>query len=112
MNDQIKKTYYITLSSGEISQLRSASSWNYQIEATEEEITQLREYFDQLYSSDTQGFLRAHVPYVEYHHDPTNDASDNTMQKVFKMIYELGDEQAREHIQSEGLISGMDNNMN
>ncbi|MDF0728372.1 hydrolase [Cytobacillus sp. S13-E01] len=103
--DQSKKTYYVTISSGEISQLSTASPWDYKIEATDEDVVHLREYFEQSYSSDWQGFFRAHVPYLEYHHDPTNDAVDDTMQKVFKMIYELGDEEAREHIKSQNIIT-------
>jgi hypothetical protein len=100
----MKKTYYISLANGEISQISTASPWNYKIEASDEEIVQLREYFDQIHSSDWQGFFRAHVPYVEYHYDPTNDAYDETMQQVFQLIYKLGDQEARELIAEQGLL--------
>ncbi|MFZ3589352.1 hydrolase [Bacillus sp. DJP31] len=100
----MKKTYYISLGSGEISQISTASPWNYKIEASDDEIVQLREYFDQIYSTDWQGFMRAHVPYVEYHWDPTNDAYDETMQKVYGLIHELGDEETKQHITKEGLL--------
>ena len=106
---QNKKTYYIAIADGEISQLATASSWDYRIEATDEEIIQLREYFEQNYSSDWQGFFRAHVPYLEYHNDPTNDAIDETTQKIYQMIYELGDNEAKEHIKSQGIISNLGN---
>jgi len=56
-----RKTYYISLGEGNISQVRTANSWDYQIQATDEEITRLRELFDQNYSSDWQGFWRAHI---------------------------------------------------
>jgi hypothetical protein len=100
----VKKTYYISLGSGEISQSSTASTWNYKIEATDEEIVQLREHFDQIYSSDWQGFLRAHVPYVEYHYDPTNDAYDETMYKVYEIIYQLGDSETKQHIDEQGIL--------
>lgn len=51
-----KKTYYITLGSGEISQSATDSTWNYKIEATDDEIIALREYFDQNYSTEWQNF--------------------------------------------------------
>ncbi|KAA0549007.1 hydrolase [Bacillus sp. BGMRC 2118] len=101
----MKKTYYISVADGEISQSRTASSWNYKIEATDEEIVQLREHFDQIYSSDWQGFFRAHTPYVQYHYDRDNDAIDNTMQQVFGLIHELGDEEAKKHIEEQGLLN-------
>jgi hypothetical protein len=107
--DQTKKSYYVSIANGEISQLSTTSPWDFKIEATDEEIIQLREYFEQNYSSDWQGFLRAHVPYIEYHHDPTNDAIDVTMQKIYKMIYELGDQDAKELIKSQNLISEISN---
>ncbi|MCA1032472.1 hydrolase [Bacillus timonensis] len=102
-----KKTYYISLGSGEISQSKTSSTWDYEIQANDEEIVQLREYFDQNFSNDWQGFFRAHVPYVEYHHDPTNDAYDETLLKVYKMIYELGNEETKEHIKTQGIISSL-----
>lgn len=105
---QPKKTYYITLANGEISQLKSASPWNFKIEATDDEIDQLREYFDQNYSTDWQAFYRAHIPYIEYHHDPQNDAYDETLKNIYKMIYDLGDEETRNHISSEGILKGLE----
>ncbi|KEZ49733.1 MULTISPECIES: hypothetical protein [Metabacillus] len=99
-----KQTYYVTVANGEISRLSTQAPWDYKIEATEEEITSLREYFDQVYSSDWQGFFRAHVPYLEYHYDRQNDAIDQTNIKIFEMIYELGDEEAKDHIKSQGIL--------
>jgi len=105
--DQPKKTYYVSIAQGEISRISTASPWDYKIEATDDEITKLREYFDQNYSSEVQGFLRAHVPIMEYHNDPTNDAYDDTTQKIYTMLYELGDNEAKEHIKSQGIIENL-----
>ncbi|MFE8703318.1 hydrolase [Cytobacillus sp. FJAT-54145] len=102
--DNIKKTYYIAVGTGEISQSSTSSPWNFKIEATDEEITALREYFEQNYSTDWQNFFRAHVPYVQYHYDRENDAYDDTMKKVYGMIYRLGDDDAKKHIESMGIL--------
>jgi hypothetical protein len=103
--ENTKKTYYITVANGQISQSSTASAWDFKIEATDEEIIQLREYFDQVYSSDWQGFFRAHTPYVQYHYDRENDAVDETNKRIYQMIYELGDEEAKELIRTQGIIS-------
>lgn len=100
-----KKTYYIQVGTGEISQSSTDSPWNFKIEATDEEITDLREMFEQNYSTDWQNFFRAHVPYVQYHYDRENDAYDETTKSVYGMIYKLGDEEARKHIESMGILS-------
>lgn len=102
--DQQKKTYYIDVGTGEISQSETSSAWNYKINATDEEIIQLREYFDQNYSTDWQNFFRSHVPVVQYHYDRENDAYDRTSQKIFQMLYDLGDEEAKTHIKSMNIL--------
>lgn len=102
--NQAKKTYYITVGTGEISQSSTDSAWNFKIEATDDEITILREYFDQNYSTEWKNFFRAHVPFLEYHHDKENDAYDETVIKVYQMIYELGDQEAKDHIHSMGIL--------
>ena len=98
--DGQKKTYYIDVGHGQISQSSTASTWNFKIQANDEEITQLRELFDQNYSTEWQNFFRAHVPYVQYHYDRENDAYDNTIEQVYGMIYKLGDNEAKSHIES------------
>ncbi|WP_181537642.1 hydrolase [[Anoxybacillus] calidus] len=100
-----KKTYYVSIAHGEISQVKTASPWDFKIEATDEEIIQLREYFDQNYATDIQNFFRAHVPYIQYHYDRENDAYDETMKKIYQLIYRLGDEEAKAHIRSLGFVN-------
>jgi hypothetical protein len=100
-----KKPYYISIATGEIMQTPTASPWNFKIEATDEEISQLRGYFDQNYSTEWQNFFRAHVPYVQYHYDRENDAYDETMKKIYKMIYDLGDDEAKQHIRTMGILA-------
>jgi hypothetical protein len=102
-----KKTYYVSVGSGEISRTKSETSYSFKIEATDEEITKLREYFDQAYAADIQSFVRAHIPFLEYHNDPQNDAYDEKLQKAYKMIYELGDHETQELIGQMGIIDGM-----
>jgi hypothetical protein len=102
--DQQKKTYYIDVGSGEISQSATSSTWSYKIQADNEEITQLRELFDQNYSTEWKNFIRAHVPYVEYHYDRENDAYDSTIQQVYGMLHKLGDTEAKNHIESMNIL--------
>ncbi|MDP4086284.1 MAG: hydrolase [Bacillota bacterium] len=100
-----KKIYFIDVGSGEISQSATSSTWSYKVEATDEEITDLRELFDQNYSTEWQNFFRAHVPYVQYHYDRENDAYDQTIEKIYGMIYKLGDEEAKKHIKNMNIIA-------
>ncbi|WLR41182.1 hydrolase [Bacillus carboniphilus] len=104
----MKKTYYISISSGEILTTATDSPWDFKIKADNDEITLLREYFDQLYREDWKGFFRSHAPYIQYHYDRENDHIDDLHKKIYKMLYELGDEEAKNHISSERLVSEID----
>jgi hypothetical protein len=99
-----RKTYYIDVASGEISQSQTASAWNFQIQANDEEITMLREEFDCNHSSGVENFLRAHVPYLEYHHDRQNDEQDESLKRIYALIHQLGDEEVKKHIEGMGIL--------
>lgn len=102
--EEQKKTYYIDIGSGEISRSATSSTWNFKIQANDQEITELRRLFDQNYSNEWKNFFRAHVPYVEYHLDSDNHAYDSIIQQIYAEIYKLGDEEARNHIESMNIL--------
>ncbi|MCD7032625.1 hydrolase [Metabacillus sp. GX 13764] len=106
--EEQKKTYYISVGNGEIFQSAEASPWEFKISASLDEITELRECFDLLNQSSWEGFFRAHVPYLEYHYDRPNDTVDKMNAKVYRMIYELGDEEAKEHIVSQEILKNIE----
>ncbi|KIL75720.1 hypothetical protein [Bacillus badius] len=97
-----KNVYYIAIETGEIMRKPTVSPWSFKIYASDEEITSLRELFDANYSVEIGNFLRAHIPYREYHKDSGNDQYDDHLRKIYQMIYELGDEEAKQHIEEMG----------
>lgn len=102
--EERKKTYYIDIGSGEITQSSTASTWSFKIEANDEEITQLREEFDYNYSEGVQNFLRAHIPFVEYHNDKENHTQDRSLVRIYEMIHQLGDDETKMHIEGMGIL--------
>ena len=54
-----EKTYYISIGNGQISQVKTADTYNFEISANDEEITELREYFDRAYVEDLGSFVRS-----------------------------------------------------
>lgn len=109
LEQQSRKTYYVSVGSAEISQVKSGSTWEYKIEATDEEVRQLRNLFDANYSNEIGTFLRAHVPFVEYSYDSSNDKYDANMIQIYQMISQLGDQEAKDFIQSQGILNGLRN---
>ena len=47
MNQMARHTYYVSVQDGSISQHRDAAAWQFQIEADDDQILQLRDYFDE-----------------------------------------------------------------
>ncbi|RDU36120.1 hydrolase [Neobacillus piezotolerans] len=100
-----RKTYYIAVESGEISRSETSSTWSFKIMATDEEITELRSLFNQNYANEWKNFIRAHIPFVEYHHDNENNAIDEKLKTIYQAIHRLGDAQAKQHIEEMGILS-------
>ncbi|EKN63579.1 hypothetical protein [Schinkia azotoformans] len=103
-----KQTYYISVGSRGISQIKTGTPFELEIEATDEEIRALRGVFDEMYTADVSGFVRAHIPFLEYHNDPENDKMDRELMNVYQMLYDLGKTETKQHIESMGILTNLD----
>ncbi|WP_035349896.1 hypothetical protein [Fictibacillus gelatini] len=104
MNVLDRKRYYVNVESGEIHPDKTASGFEFEIEATDRDVIELKKLFDECDRSATKTFWRAHVPFLEYHNDQSNDEYDEAMKKIYKMIHDLGQPETREHIESMGIL--------
>ncbi|PLR76843.1 hydrolase [Bacillus sp. V3-13] len=111
--DLNKKTYYVNIENGELLQnaTEPEAEWNFKIYATDEEAARLRELFSENYNADLKTYARAHVPYLEYHRASQNEEYDSTIEQAYAMIYELGDEKAKRHIEGMGILHGEDHDL-
>jgi len=99
-----KKKYYVSLTTGEVSQIRYQNNDDFIIYATDAEARQLRNKFDSMDNANLRSFVRAHIPIVPYHHDQSNDDYDSAMEEALQMIYKLGDDTTKENIHSMGVL--------
>ncbi|HLS35472.1 MAG TPA: hydrolase [Bacillota bacterium] len=96
--------YYIHMQSREISKTPYGNSNYLTIHATEKDIEQLRSIMDNITDADNMSFIRSHVPIVPYHKDSANDDYDEQFSKALKMIYDLGTDETKQHIESMGVL--------
>lgn len=101
----MKKKYYVDLISGEITGNIADHSGYYTIYADDREASELKAVLDRMHDWDLESYFRAHVPIMPYHSDMQNKNYDRNLLKAFQMLYELGDEQAKAHVQSLGIVS-------
>ncbi len=76
------------------------SPWEYEIEAEPEVLTVLDQLFEQKEQFEWQGFWRAHLPYIPYHLDRDNDGVDLRLKKLYAVIHEYGNEEAKQQIET------------
>ncbi|MBM7581006.1 hydrolase [Jeotgalibacillus terrae] len=98
-----KNTYYVSVGRREILRSGTDSPYEFVVNATDDEITKLRILFDRNEESEMEGFLIGQMPSVPYHVDGPNQESDNLLIKIYRLIGEIGDEEARNHIKTMGL---------
>lgn len=99
-----KRSYYIDIKDRLISQDPIGSEWNFKIEATDQEIGMLSDFFEKNRTADWETFRRAHVPFREHHKDIASDHYDSTIEQIYAIIYRLGDDRAKRHIESMGIL--------
>ncbi|MUV39253.1 hypothetical protein JNUCC1_03126 [Lentibacillus sp. JNUCC-1] len=99
-----RKKYYVNIGSTEISQVTYGDNADFVVYATEAEVLRLRSLMDQMYTADMRSFFRSHVPIMSYHNDQSNDDHDNRLTDAFQLIYQLGNDETKSHIEHMGVL--------
>lgn len=101
----MRNKYHINISTGAITQDNSDQNAAYTIYANGQEIKEIRNELEKMHDASNASFVRAHIPIMLYHNDPQNDAYDAGLKTLFQLLYELGDEETKQHIQSLDILS-------
>lgn len=99
-----KQPYYVNVETGEVHSDKGASGFQFEIEATTDEVNRLTKLFRECDEAATDTFLRSHVPYVQYHNDSDNDRYDQALKDIYQFIHDHGQPITREHIESMGIL--------
>lgn len=55
--------------------------------------------FMQMDSLEFDNIVRAHLPYLPYHLDESNDEIDNRLKKIYALIHEFGDDYTKQFVE-------------
>ena len=102
--DTIKKEYFIDIKSGDILEEEPQAGGHFRILATDEEYNDLNQIALRMYDDELKTYERSHVPFVDYDFAEKNPAYDRKLILLYEKIHELGDEKAREHIESMDIL--------
>ncbi|WP_075617178.1 hypothetical protein [Paenisporosarcina indica] len=99
-----KRTYYVDINSESILP-EPVESTSFVIQATAKEVQALEAVFEKKYEHDLETYVRSHIPFLEYHHDPENDRYDASQKMIYAILYVLGNKEAKEHIEEMGIMT-------
>ncbi|WP_217589104.1 hydrolase [Lentibacillus saliphilus] len=102
-----RKKYYINIGTTEISQVPYGNNTDFVVYATQSEIVTLRSLMDHMHQADMGSFFRSYVPIMSYHNDRFNHEHDDGLTKAFTLIYQLGSDQTKKHIEEMGVLGDM-----
>jgi hypothetical protein len=102
-----KTIYYVSVADGLIeseSVLRGMPNKNYEfvVHATDEEIAELRRRMDNVQDDEEITLKRATIPYKSAEHDVATNTFNTDMLSLYHMIYQLGNDEAKQHIEKNG----------
>ncbi|MEK8128795.1 hypothetical protein WMW72_12850 [Paenibacillus filicis] len=100
-----KKKYYVSVQSRTIMQNQGDAAYELEIEATDEQVLQLQELFEEEEDFDIDSFIRVHSPSVPYHHDEANDGYDIVLTEIYRTLHHLGTEETKQHIESMQILN-------
>lgn len=100
-----KKSYYISIQARTIMAYEEDASYEFEIYADEEEIEKLQLLFDDLTEIDQASMIRSGTPGIPYHHDEVNDEFDNYLQSIYHLVYQLGTQSTKHHIEQMKICS-------
>jgi len=99
-----KRRYYVSVQSKSIMLNQGDATYELEIDATPEQILELRELFEDEEDFENDTFWRAHIPAIPYHHDNSNDGYDVMLEEIYRKLYEWGTPETRAHIESMNVL--------
>jgi hypothetical protein len=103
----VKHKYWVSVGDQEIVPEGDTVNAELEIEATDQEITELRERLDELVRADSQLLARASTPYEHMDmpdQEIKNISYDDQLRNVYRLIHQLGVPETKAHIEEMDII--------
>ncbi len=93
-----KSKYYISVQAGTIMENQGDSAYEFEIEATAEDLDKLQKLFETKMEYEEGTYIRSHLPGIPYHHDSDNDLHDDALKEIYSMLNKLGTKETSDYI--------------
>lgn len=95
----IDTTIYVNVANQSYSYVPLGEPCEFKLKLDEEKSRLFELLFLQLNSLEFDNIVRAHLPYIPYHLDESNDEIDIRLKKVYALIHEFGDDHTKQFVQ-------------
>ncbi|MBH5317194.1 hypothetical protein I6N90_05145 [Paenibacillus sp. GSMTC-2017] len=100
-----RKPYYVSVQAGQILEDPEAAAYELEILANEDDKSRLHELFKELNSMDNWSVLHFNSrPFSPSNDVELNGNSDEIISRIYRLLYECGTEETKQHIESMGII--------
>ncbi|RHW33288.1 transposase [Lysinibacillus yapensis] len=94
----IDTTIYVNVANQSYSYIPLGEPCEFKLKMDEEKARIFELLFLQLNSLEFDNIVRAHLPYIPYHLDETNDEIDTRLKKIYALIHEFGDNHTKQFV--------------
>jgi len=105
-----KKRYYLSIHTSpntwEIRDENEAATFDFEIEATPEEVKQIEDLFTATYTSDYLSYVHAHFLNTDTV-DRDHAMADGTLNELYHKVYELGTPDTKKKIEQMGILDAL-----
>lgn len=102
-----KKTYYVSVQAKTVMENQGDGAYELDIEATPEEVRQLRELFESTSEADFMNYVRVHNPELLEEEVISNELVDRHLTEIYRLLEKLGTPETKAHIRSMNVLEGM-----
>ncbi|NHN31199.1 hypothetical protein [Paenibacillus agricola] len=100
-----KKTYYVAVGSSEILEPEDMTgNFEFEIIASEEEVDQLQELFEENEDAHDDTYIRSHLPFPLHDNNRGNSTADYYMTQIYSKLHQLGTHETKAHIESMNIL--------
>ncbi|GAA3404234.1 hypothetical protein ACFFNY_26295 [Paenibacillus hodogayensis] len=109
-----KTIYDVSVSAGTITEQAARfeqpdRTYEFSVEATDDEIGELRRLLDSYADQDMHALRRAPVPYKSADHDEATESFNNRTYQLYAALYALGTTETRDYIEQSQMLAKLRN---
>lgn len=92
-------TLYVSVMNQSYSHFPVGAPCEFKLELEPQKARIFKTLFRQIDSLEFHNIVQAHLPYIPYHLDESNDEIDHQLKKVYALIHEFGDEHTKKFVE-------------